>query len=162
MYTFSSARELFEAARGASRDAGRIRTQLLELEARASKLGGGGFEPRVRSTSDPTRMAAGVAALVDREQELQARQDEDYRLIDAACAMLYGPDGRGGLAKIVPTWWADVLWWRYLDGATWEDTGRAVGYSPRQCYNIAGAALKAADRDRHIWATAGIRRRERD
>lgn len=161
MLQFSSARELMETAREASRDAERIRLQLLEMEARANKTGAGGFEPRVRGTADPDRIGRSVVSMVAREQELRGRRERDYEIIDVACAVLYGPDSRGGLAKATSTLWADTLWWRYLDGATWEETGRAVGYSPRQCYNIAAAALKAIDKDRSLWALAGIRRRER-
>ena len=146
MYTFTSARELFEAAREASRDAERIRNQLLAMEGRALSLGGGGFEPRVSATHDHDRMGREVAALVDREQELRRRQEEDYAILDLACAVLYGDANDAGLDKLVPEgWWADVLWWRYLDGATWERVGRAVGYSPRRCFSVAQTALEIAD-----------------
>ncbi len=146
MYSYQSARELFEAAREASRDAERIRSQLLAMEGRALSLGGGGFDPRVSSSHDPDRMGREISALVDRERELRRRQEEDYALLDLACAVLYGDDNDAGLDKLVPEgWWADVLWWRYLDGATWEEVGRAVGYSPRRCFDIAQAALDIVD-----------------
>ena len=143
---FTSARELFEAAREASRDAERIRRQLAAMEGRATALQGGGFEPRVRSTPDPDRIGRSVAAMVDREQELRRRQTEDYAILDVACAVLYGSANEAGLDKLVPeSWWADVLWWRYLDGSTWEEVGAAVGYSPRRCFDVAQAALDIVD-----------------
>ena len=145
-WEFGSARELFEAAREASRDAERIRRQLLAMEDRATSLGGGGLGARVRSTGDPDRMGARVAAKVDREQQLARRQTEDLNLVDRACEVLYGRGGGGGLDRLVPeAWWCDVLWWRYLEGATWEEVGEAVGYSPRRCFDVAQAALDIAD-----------------
>ena len=143
-YQFTSARELFEAAREASRDAERIRRQLDAMEQRALSLGGGMGE-RVSSTGEPDRMGGRVAALVDMEATLRERQEVDYALLDLACAVLYGPANKGGLAALVPTWWADVLWWRYLDGSTWEQVAEAVGYSPRRCFDVAQTALEVAD-----------------
>lgn len=145
-YQFTSARELFESAREASRDAERIRRQLVAMEERSTSLGGSSFEPRVSKSTNHDRMGARVAAMVDREQELVRRQNEDYELIDLACSVLYGSEGEQGLDKLVPeTWWADVLWWRYLDDSTWEQVGDAVGYSGRRCFDVAQAALDIAD-----------------
>lgn len=145
-YQFTSARELFEAAREASRDAERIRQQILAMRERSTSLGGSGFEPRVAKTAEHDSMGQRVASLVDREQALAKRQTEDYELIDLACAVLYGDANQGGLDKLVPeAWWADVLWWRYLDASTWEEVGEAVGYSPRRCFDVAQVALEIAD-----------------
>lgn len=143
-YTWASARELFEAAREASRDAERIRRQLDAMEQRTLSLGCG-MGQRVSATGEPDRMGGRVAALVDMEQTLRERQEADYALLDLACAVLYGPANKGGLAALVPTWWADVLWWRYLDGSTWEQVAEAVGYSPRRCFDVAQTALEVAD-----------------
>lgn len=145
-YHFTSARELFEAAREASRDAERIRLQLVAMEERSTSLGGAGFEPRISKSASHDTMGARVAAMVDREQALIRQQNEDYTLIDLACSVLYGTDSEKGLDRLVPErWWADVLWWRYLDNSTWEEVGEAVGYSGRRCFDVAQAALDIAD-----------------
>ena len=145
-FDFTSARDLFEAAREASRDAERIRRQLTAMEDRAAALQSGGFEPRVRASREPDQVGTRVAALVAREHELRKRQQEDYAMLDLACAVLYGDANKAGLDKLVPeSWWADVLWWRYLDGSTWEQVGEAVGYSPRRCFDVAQAALEIVD-----------------
>ena len=142
---FTSARDLFESAREASRDAERIRRQLAAMERRATSLGGGGLEPRVRSTPDPDRIGKAVVALVDREAKLRERQTDDYAIIDVACAVLYGTDNDGGLDTLVPSWWCDVLWWRYLDCSTWEQVAEAVGYSPHRCWEVSRLALDVCD-----------------
>lgn len=145
-YYFTSARDLFEAASKASRDAEEIRLQLVELEDRLTSLGGSGFEPRVSKSAKHDAMGTRVSVIADRKRELVRRQNEDYELIDLACAVLYGTKNEDGLDKLVPSpWWADVLWWRYLDNSKWEQVGDAVGYSGRRCFDVAQAALDIAD-----------------
>lgn len=145
-YSFSSARELFESAREASKDAERIRRQLLAMEARAGSLGGGSFEPRVASTPNPQRMADAVGAMVDREAALERRQAEDYDLIDLACEVLYGreQDGSGGLWSLVG-WRADALALHYLDDLPWSKVAERLCYSESYVKQQARAALDTAD-----------------
>lgn len=141
---YQTARELFEAAREAARDAERCRRQLEAMERRADGLGGGGFEPRVRSTPDHDRMAGRVAALVDQGDRLERRQAEDYRLIDAACAVLYGDESDGGLYALVG-WPADAIYHHYLALRTWDETADMLMYSKRRVLECVSAALELAD-----------------
>lgn len=141
---YASAREFFDAAREAARDAERIARQLDGMERRALALGGGGFEGRVRSTPDPDRIGRGVAAKVDNESVLRERQESDRALIDAACELLYGADRRSGLYALVG-WPADAIWHHYLGLRTWEDTADMMGYSTRHVQRAVDAALDYAD-----------------
>ena len=151
---YATARESFEAARSAAREADRIGRELAEMEGRAASLGGGGFEPRVRSTPEPDRMASRVASKVDREGMLERRQEEDYRLIDAACAVLYGPDNRSGLYALVG-WPADAIWHHYLALRTWEQVADLMGYSVRHVQTCVRAALDLADANGQMWTELG-------
>ena len=144
LYTFQSARELFESAREASRDAERIRNQLMAMESAADGLGGSGMTQRVSSTGEPDRMAGRVASLVDREEMLRRRQDEDYALIDLANRVLYGEDGRSGL-WVLAGWRADALALHYLNGETWGVVGRLLGYSEQYVWQQAQVALDLCD-----------------
>lgn len=141
---YASAREFFDAAREAARDAQRIARQLDGMERRALALGGGGFEPRVRSTPDPDRIGRAVGAMVDNEGVLLQRQEADYALIDAACAVLYGPDNRSGLYALVG-WPADAIYHHYLGLRTWEETADLMGYSTRYVQRSVAWALDYAD-----------------
>lgn len=142
--SYGDAREFFEAAREAALDANRISRQLLRMEEAATSPGGQSFEPRVRSTPDPTRMAAATAALVDVGERLRARQDEDYRLIDAACHVLYGTDDEAGLWSLVG-WRADAIFHHYLALRTWAEVGEMLGYGEQHVWRQAMAALDSAD-----------------
>lgn len=151
---FESCRELFECAAAAAREAERISRELAAMEGRSESLGSGGFQPRVRSTPEPDRMAGRVAAMVDRSDMLARRMDEDYRLIDAACEVLYGRDGRGGLYALVG-WPADAIYHHYLALYTWEETAALVGYSERHVQRSVEYAFELADANGDMWTRLG-------
>lgn len=151
---YATAREFFEAARDAARDADRIARELRSMEDRAGSLGGGRFEPRVRSTPDHDRMAGMVAAGIDREAMLESRQAEDYRLIDRACRVLYGSDNRSGLYALVG-WPADAIWHHYLGLRTWDEAAALVGYSVRHVHERVAWAMELADTNGQMWTELG-------
>lgn len=151
---FGSAREFFDYAREASRDADRIGRQLAEMEVRAEGIGSGGFEPRVRSTPDPDRMAGRVVANADHKERLEARREEDYRIIDVACEILYGPDNRSGLYALVG-WPADAIYHHYLALRTWDAVADMMGYSAQHVRRSVSAALDLADANGDMWTRLG-------
>ena len=151
----ATAREFFESAREAARDAERIRRQLDAMESRALSLGGGGYEGRVRSTPDPDRIGASVSAMLDQEERLRERADEDYAVIDAACRVLYGADNRSGLYALVG-WPADAIYHHYLALRTWEGTAAMLGYSVRHVQTSVRVAFELADANGQMWTELGI------
>ena len=151
---FASAREFFEAAREAARDADRIARQLDSMERRALALGGGGFEGRVRSTPDPDRTGRAVAAKVDNESVLRERQQADRALIDAACELLYGADRRSGLYALVG-WPADAIFHHYLALRTWDEVAEMMGYSVRHVQTCVASSLDYADSNGQMWTALG-------
>lgn len=152
---YSSARDLFEAAREAARDAERIARQLDAMDAAEGATGGGGFSTRIRSTPDPDRIGREVSARLDQRARLTARQEEDYRLIDAACAVLYGTDSGAGLWALVG-WRADALYHHYLALRPWAEVGEMLGYSAEHVCREAMAALDTADAWGYASVVAGL------
>ena len=150
----ATAREFFESAREAARDAERIRRQLDAMESRALSLGGGGYEGRVRSTPDPDRIGASVSAMLDQTDRLREREAEDYAIIDAACRVLYGPDNRSGLYALVG-WPADAIYHHYLALRTWEGTAAMLGYSVSHVKHSVCVALDLADANGQMWTELG-------
>ena len=141
---FTSARDLFESAREASRDAERIQRQLAAMEGRATSLGGGGFEPRVRSTPDPDRIGQATVEKVTLEERLSQRQTEDYALINFACAVLYGTDNESGLWSLVG-WRADAIAQHYVNDNTWAVTADLMGYSEQHVRQQVAYAFEVCD-----------------
>ena len=114
------------------------------MEHRAEGIGGGGFEPRVRSTGEPDRMAGRVAVLVDKEELLYRQCEYDYAIIDYANRVLYGDDMDAGLLSLMG-WRARALDLHYLVGLTWAQAGAVLGYSEQHVWREAQVALEACD-----------------
>ena len=66
-------------------------------------------------------------------------------VVDAACAVLYGRDFRGGLDKLLGTAYADVLYFRYLAYESWDTVAERVGYSVKQCQRYCWVAFDFID-----------------
>lgn len=154
--TFSTARELFEAVGEAVRDAERCTTRLDMLDATASGVGSPSFEPRVISHRHDG-LERRVIAAVDERERLEKRIEEDYRLIDSACTILYGSDQQhDGLSALCPRWWADALYHHYLNGMSWAVVGELMGYTEQHVWRSAKAALEVADAHGMAATVAGM------
>lgn len=143
---YADAREFFAAVRDASREAGRIQSTAHRMQDSEGLRGSGGFEPRVRSTSsDPSGMSR-VDARIDFEAANERRLEEDYALIDAACAVIYGRDGRGdGLERLMGSAVSDCMWWRFCAAESWAVVADACGYSKSQARRLCAQGLDACD-----------------
>lgn len=142
---YRSSRDLFEAAREAAIDAEKCRRMLEAMERKALRVASPSFEARVRG-GNHDRISRDVAALVDRETDLQARIDADYDLIGAACTVLYGRDGMSdGLASIAPAWWADAIYHHFLALRPWVEVGELLGISKSYVSKQASAAFDLMD-----------------
>lgn len=155
LFAFACARELFEAAAEASRDAERIRHQLDEAEERALSSGGATMGSRVSASRDPDgRMVSAVGAKMELEEALRERQERDYALIDLACRVLYGDEPDAGLWALVG-WRADALAQHYLNGLTWAEVGDLMGYSESHVWHQAMVALDVCDCNGVMWTIMG-------
>lgn len=151
----TSARQLLEEARTAADDYAACERQLIALRLRAESLGGGVSTGSVGGTHAHDSMERRVVALADRQRDIEGRMLRHEAVMDRACDMLYGTDGRDGLAALVPTFWVDGLWWHYLQGMTWVEVGRVLGYSPAHLKKCATAALEVGDAYGIVAATLG-------
>lgn len=147
------ARELFECARDAARDAESKLRILKAMEAAEGPRGSGGSTGG-GGASDPM---ARVDERIVREQGWAKRIEEDYELVDAACAVLYGRDFQGGLDKLLGTAYADVLYFRYLAYESWDTVAERVGYSARQCFRMHDVALDFVDSNGVEETMAGVK-----
>ena len=144
---WTSARDLMRAARAASDDYARCERQMIALRLRAESLGGG-QAGATSGTHAHDSLERRVVALTDRGRDLERQMTRDEQVMDAACEMLFGGDStqwREGLSALVPTFWCEALWWHYLQGETWVQVGRTLGYSPSHLKACARHALETAD-----------------
>ena len=125
---FSNAEDFFEAVRQASREAERTRLTLLQMEAREG-VRAQGYEPRVSVGGERDRMAA-TDSRIDYEARMAERIEQDYRLLDMACAVLYGREsGKGGVDALMGSAVADCISFRYVDARPWKEVAALMGYS---------------------------------
>lgn len=138
------ARDFFESARAASRDAARARAELERMEQRRLSLGSSAAASVSSSRRDVNGTAASIA-LVDREAALHRRVEEDYRLLDMACEVIYGADGEHGIRRGLGPAYADVVWHRACGDETWAVVSALVGLSRRTCVRYYGVAMDYVD-----------------
>lgn len=125
---YASAEDFFEAVRHASREAERTRLTLLAMEAREG-VRAQSYQPRISIGGERDKMAA-TDSRIDYEQRMAERIEADYRLLDMACAVLYGREsGKGGVDALMGSAIADCISFRYVDARPWSEVAALMGYS---------------------------------
>ena len=141
---FENARELFEAARDAAIERDRAKAQLEKMRHRTlghgSSISGGG-----RGGRKDVNGTSASDAILDYETMMRSRLKDDERLLTLAAALTYGKNGREGVAAILGTEYADVLFWRYLNAETWVSCGSICHIAPATAKRRAMTALDAID-----------------
>ena len=125
---YASAEDFFVAVRDASREAERTRLTLIQMESREGARAQG-YEPRVSVGGNSDKMAA-TDSRIDYEARMAERIEQDYALIDMACAVLYGREsGKGGVDALMGSAVADCISFRYVDARPWKEVAALMGYS---------------------------------
>ena len=125
---YSNARDFFESVREASREAERTRLTLLQMEAREGARAQT-YAERVSVGGERDRMAQ-TDARMDYEARMSERIEQDYALLDMACALLYGREsGKGGVDALMGSDVADCISFRYVDARPWSEVAALMGYS---------------------------------
>ena len=127
-HDYASAEDFFETVRQASREAERTRLTLLRMEAREG-VHAQSYQPRISIGGERDRMAA-TDSRIDYEARMQERIEQDYQLLDMACAVLYGREsGKGGVDALMGSAVADCISFRYVDARPWKEVAVLLGYS---------------------------------
>ena len=139
-----SARELFSAARAASDDAEYLKRRIERMKA-SEGVRGASLAPSARSSKVDINGMTRTNARIDFEAATRDRMESDYALIDYTCAVLYGEDGRAGLAALLGSKTAELLWFYYLDHESMDDAAQIVGISRRSAFRVRDRALDLVD-----------------
>lgn len=136
------AKEYFEGIRQEVAGIEHSREMLARLKAREGAKaqsytagGGGGY-------SDP--MDA-INSRIDFEARLERRISDGQAELDEACALLYGVDNHGGLAKLKGTRYADALCMAYLQAMSWDEVADVMRCSKRWCIELCNTAFRYID-----------------
>lgn len=142
---YASARDLFEAARDAALEVERTRRTISRME-QAEGVRAQGYQPPVRRSREDVNGTARTDARIDVEERMRRRIDEDYRLIDLAAEVCYGAwPASGGVAALLGSAYADVLYFRYCQADPWGAVADKVGLSEKWCREAARPALDQVD-----------------
>lgn len=139
------AREYFEGIRSEVSSVARERSEL-ELMRERTGVRAQGFGPTSRHGGGSPSAMGVVDAAVDRERELAGRERELERSLGRATELLYGADGRGGLAKLRGSRYADAICMGYLQATPWREVAEVMMCSPRWCHELCDSAFRYIDR----------------
>lgn len=137
------AKDYFESIRNEVAQIERAREMIEVLRAKEGAkaqgyepVGGGG-------ESDPM---GEITRRIDMEGRLMARIEESSKAVDEACLLLYGRDGRGGLAKLRGARYADAICMAYLQAEPWGEVAEIMRCSPKWCRELCNAGFVYIDR----------------
>lgn len=92
-----------------------------------------------------------ISSRIDFERRLAARIAESRSAVDEACAVLYGTDDHGGLAKFKGNRYADAVCMVYCQAMTWSDAAAVMQCSPKWCRELCNSAFAAIDSVGMAW-----------
>ncbi|MCH4181378.1 MAG: hypothetical protein LKF44_08315 [Atopobiaceae bacterium] len=142
MYSFASARDLFETARGAALENARWRDRQEDMRSRTEHVGGTSSDGGGGGWHDPNAASDSLMSF----EEAHARMvEENERLMDYATAVLYGRHMDGGLASLLDCEHADVVCFHWVMACPWDETARNMHRSVRWCRYAADVAFDTMD-----------------
>lgn len=139
-----NAKEYFEGIRDEVVKTDRAREMLERMKAREGakaqsyQTGGGNGD-----ACDPMES---VSRRIDFEGRLRQRIADAEEAIDEACELLYGKDGRGGLAKLKGTRYADAICMGYLQAQPWPEIADIMRCSQQWCRELCNAGFVYIDK----------------
>ncbi len=118
------ARDWFEQIRAEVLECARMEDDLLKLRAQTGPRGQS-YE-MVAHSSGTSDGSGPILRVAQAEQELDVRQARCDAMIEEAMDVLYGEDGRGGLAGIKGSATADCICGYYLMGMRWGEVADEI------------------------------------
>lgn len=118
--------------RNARKDVEKLQSQITNKRELLTSISVNSSDVRVQSSSDPDKVASMVATILDMESELK---DYVYRLITLERKI------SREIEEVEGQKYRDVLFWRYVQGYTFEKTADTMAYSYMQTIRIHGEAL---------------------
>lgn len=86
-----------------------------------------------------------ISRRIDFEGRLRKRIADAEEMLDEACAVLYGEDGRGGLAKLKGTQYADAICMAYCQAEPWAEIADVMQCSVRWCHKLCDVGFAYID-----------------
>lgn len=84
-------------------------------------------------------------AVIVRRARIRKRIRELSRIVDEATDLLYGSDGRGGVAKALGSFAADIICAHYLQLKSWRSIAKELDCSHSWCIMVADETMEKVD-----------------
>ncbi|MEG2261376.1 MAG: hypothetical protein RSB98_00875 [Raoultibacter sp.] len=84
-------------------------------------------------------------SLIDYQERMRQRIQDDERLMEFAASVVYGIDGVGGVDALMGSTHADALFWRFLAAETWKTCAEQCGTSESTVRRMVWAAFDIVD-----------------
>lgn len=138
-----NAKEYFEGIRAEVVNTERAREMLERMRAKEGAKAQSYQESGGSGYSADASLA--IIQRIDFEQRLEQRMADARREIDEACALLYGTDGRGGLAKLKGARYADAICMGYLQAQPWDEIAEIMQSSQQWCRKLCDVGFAYID-----------------
>ena len=86
-----------------------------------------------------------IARRIDFERRLAFRIEESRKSVDEALEILYGRDGRGGLAKAKGAIYADAICMRYCQAEPWREIAETMRCSTAWAHRLCDVGFEEID-----------------
>lgn len=139
-----NAREYFEGIRADVKELKAAR-ETLEAMREAEGAKAQGYQPSTGGSASGDPMDE-IARRIDFEGRLRFRIAESAKEVDEACALLYGADNRGGLAKLKGSRYADAVCMLYLQCMPAAEAAEVMRCTDKWCRELCAAAFRYIDR----------------
>ena len=125
------ASDWFESIRAEVIECARMEADLLDLRAKAGPRGQ--TLEMIAHSSGAADGSGPVIRVADAERELDVRQARCNAMVEDAMDVLYGADGRGGLARLKDSATADCICGHYLMGMKWQEVADEITRPESNC-----------------------------
>lgn len=141
---YQTAGEFFKAVYNASRECERTRRTIEAMRARE------GMRAQRYDSQGTSGHSADAMRQTDRRLDFERRMDERVRwdlcLMELATDVIYGRSaGKGGVCLLAGSAVADVMCFRFVEGAMWHEVAGLSGYSERQCQRLCEVGIETCD-----------------
>lgn len=135
------AKEYFERAQSMAKALDAINQELAEVES-GDTLQAVRYDTQGGCSSDGFGK---IAQHLATSSKLEAKAEECKKVLDDALIVLYGSDGRSGIAKAMDSLHADVVCAHYLQLESWRKIAKGLGCSHVWAQMVARETFKYLD-----------------
>lgn len=143
-FWYTNARDFFEGVKAAAEEVQDTERKLERMKV-AEGLKAQSYELATAHSITDVNGTKAINTRIDFESRMAERIQDDLRLLNLADAVVYGNDCNSGLAALVGSSNADIVWLRYRKSMKWSAVASITGLTVRTCQLNSNTALDVLD-----------------